>query len=163
MPRPRKIPIVNVKSNGTLERMSMDELKALYFSITQKEGAWGSKAELVDACIISLAETKKRKLGRPRRRLRKPAREPVNRNPIMRDPTRMEPKQPGAKFKRGQIFAMLRTPTGATFAEIQRAMEMTYSQALTHVRAINEYCGYGLVESNKRIRAFTYDEGPPCS
>lgn len=120
---------------------------------------FATKEELVRACILKLAHN----TPRGRRRVQSSAtyvdKEPKNRKPWFRDPTRLEIKHPRPNTKREALVAMLRR--GSTFPEIQRIFGWTYNQAFCQMRAVNVKNGYGYVEKDKVLTIFTYEEGPP--
>jgi len=147
-----------VKSTGTLEARPVSELLQLYRDLVPGDPPdFKDKAALVRACIIELAKRAKPKRHRHVEAL--PALEPKDRKPWFFDPTMLEPKIPRKGSKRETIVNMMRT--GATFAEIQEACGWTYRQACAQVRHTNTQNGYGIFERNKRLYAYTYEEGPP--
>jgi len=150
----------SVKSTGHLEQMPVADLLRLYAKLTKKPAPeFKQKDALVRACILELAKTNTPP-GRRRIKVEKKRElEPKNRKPWAFDPTRLEPTTPRKGTKREKLIAMLRK--GATFGEIEKALGWTYKQAFVQMRAVNTKNGYGILERNKRLTAYTYEEGPP--
>tara|TARA_R110000850_G_scaffold272752_2_gene408231 strand:+ start:44580 stop:45053 length:474 start_codon:yes stop_codon:yes gene_type:complete len=151
--------ITSVRSNGTLDKRPVAELRTIYSSLVPGTlPEFKSKAALVRAILMELGK-KPRTRKRAAFSARKPEPEPPNRKPWFFDPTKAEPRSPRKGTKREKLIAMLRK--GATFGQIEKEMGWTYKQAFVQMRAVNRENGYGFTERNKVLSIYTYEEGPP--
>lgn len=151
--------ITSVRSNGTLDKRPVAELRNIYNSLVPGTlPKFESKAALVTAILMELGK-KPRTRKRNAFSARRPDLEPTNRKPWLFDPTKAEPKAPRKGTKREKLIAILLK--GATFGQIEKEMGWTYKQAFVQMRAVNRENGYGFTERNKVLSIYTYEEGPP--
>jgi len=151
--------ITKVRSSGVFEQKPVEELLEIFKELRPGHDVkFKDKEQLVRALILELGN--KLPPGRRRREVRmRSTAEPLDRKPMLFDPTRREIKDPMPHTKRERLVSLLRI--GVTFGTVMSEFGWTYAQTLSYMRAVNTLHGYGFWEKDKRIYIYTYDEGPP--